>query len=132
MKGIVSRRSYCIPLLAALLLALAACSAPRTVKTYQKSGLRFSYLSDWMVTTDMLLPRDARVRQVLLNGPHHALLMLLCFPENTNVTPESFAASSAKGRAGLVKKGATPFTSRAVTAKIAGQNANGIEQTFDL
>ncbi|HEY2740223.1 MAG TPA: hypothetical protein VGK45_17570 [Thermoanaerobaculia bacterium] len=128
----MSRRLCCIPVLAALLLALAACSAPRTVKTYDKSGLRFSYLSDWMVTTDMLLPRDARVRQVLLNGPDHALLMLLCFPEDTNVTAESFAASSAKGRAGLVKKGAAPFTSRAVTAKIAGQNASGVEQTFDL
>jgi len=118
--------------LLALLLVLAACSAPRTIKTYDKSGLRFSYLSDWMVTTDMLLPRDARVRQVLLNGPDHALLMLLCFPEDINVTLESYAASAAKGRAGLVKKGPTPFTSRAVTAKIAGQNADGIEQTFDL
>jgi len=128
----VSRRLCCIPVLVALLLALAACSAPRTVKTYDKSGLRFSYMSDWMVTTDMLLPRDASVRQVMLNGPNHALLMLLCFPEDINLTLESYAASAAKARAGLVKKGATPFTSRAVTAKIAGHDVPGIEQTFDL
>jgi len=130
----VSRRSCCIPVLAALLFALAACSAPKTVKTYDKSGLRFSYMSDWMVTTDMLVPRDARVRQVMLNGPDHALLMLLCFPEDINLDLESFAANAAKGRAGLVKNkpGAPPFTSRAVTAKIAGQDATGVQQTFDM
>jgi len=128
------RRRAGLPLLVALGLAFAACSAPRTVKTYDKSGLRFSYMSDWMVTTDMLVPRDARVRQVMLNGPNHALLMLLCFPEATSVNLESFAESAAKSRAGVVRKqpGAPPFTSRAVTAKIAGQNATGVQQTFDM
>jgi|GEM_PF-2716805 len=133
-EGIVSRRALCVPLLVTLLLALAACSAPRTVKTYDKSGLRFSYLSDWMVTTDMLLPRDARVRQVVLNGPEHSLLMLLLLPEATNVSLESFAASAAKGRSGMVKHetGAPPVTSRPVTAKIAGKDITGLQQTFDM
>jgi len=115
--------------LAALLFTLAACSSPRTVDTYDKNGLRFSYPSNWMVTTDMRIPGNERVREVVVSGPDHALLLLFCFPEATNVSLESFAASAAKGRAGVVK---APFTARAVTARIAGQEAPGIEQAFDL
>ena len=43
----------------------------------------------------------------MINGPDHALLLLFCFPE-------------------------APFTARAVTARIAGQESPGIEQAFDL
>lgn len=130
----MSRRALYVPVLVTLLLTLAACSAPRTVKTYDKSGIRFSYLSDWMVTTDMLLPRDARVRQVMLNGPEHSLLMLLLLPEATNVNLESFAASAAKGRSGVVKHeaGTPPVTFRPVTAKIAGKDTPGLQQSFDM
>jgi len=128
------RYAWLVPVLAALLLPLAACSSSRAVKTYHKNGLRFSYPSDWFVTTDMRLPGNAGVREVVINGPDHALLLLFCFPEATHVTLESFAASAAKGRDGVVKKklGGAPFTARAVTARIAGQESPGIEQAFDL
>jgi hypothetical protein len=130
----VKRYAWFVPVLAALLLPLAACSSPRTVETYHKNGLRFSYPSSWMVTTDMRLPGNERVREVVVSGPDHSLLLLFCFPEATNVNLESFAASAAKGRAGVVKKNldGAPFTARAVTARIAGQEAPGIEQAFDL
>jgi hypothetical protein len=130
----MKRYVWFVPVLAALLLTLVACSSPRAVKTYNKKGLRFSYPSDWMVTTDMLLPGKANVREVVINGPDHALLMLFCFPEDTDVSLESFAASAAKGRDGVVKKklGGASFTARAVTARIAGQELPGIEQAFDL
>jgi hypothetical protein len=128
------RYAWFVPVLAALLLTLAACSSSRAVKTYHKNGLRFSYPSDWFVTTDMRLPGNAGVREVVINGPDHALLLLFCFPEDTNVSLESFAANAAKGRDGVVKKkvGGAPFTARAVTARIAGQESPGIEQAFDL
>lgn len=130
----MKRYAWFVLVLAALLLPLAACSSSRAVKTYDKKGLRFSYPSDWFVTTDMLLPGNAGVREVVISGPDHALLLLFCFPEDTNVSLESFAANAAKGRDGVVRKklGGAPFTARAVTARIAGQESPGIEQAFDL
>jgi len=128
------RYAWFVAVLAALLLPLAACSSPRTVKTYHKNGLRFSYPPDWFVTTDMRLPGNAGVREVVISGPDHALLSLFCFPEAAKVSLESFAANAAKGRDGVAKKklGGAPFTARAVTARIAGQQSPGIEQAFDL
>ena len=128
------RSASFVLVLAALLLPLAACFPSKAVKTYDKNGLHFSYLPGWMVTTDLLLRRGVKVREVMLNGPEHSLLLLFCFPEAAEVSLESFAANAAKGRDDVVKKqaGGAPFTARAVTAKIAGQESPGIEQTFDL
>jgi hypothetical protein len=122
--------------LAALLLSLAACSPSKTVKTYDLRGLRFSYLPGWMVTTDLLIRRgvNVNVREVTVNGPEHSLLLLFCFPEAADVNLETFAAHAAKSRDGVVRAqaGGAPYIARAVTAKIAGREAAGIEQSFDL
>lgn len=128
------RYAWFVPILVALLLTLAACSSSRAVKTYSKNGLRFSYPWDWFVTTDMRLPGKGGVREVVINGPDHALLLLYCFPEAIHVSLESFAANAAKGRDGVVKRkpDGAAFTARAVTARIAGQESPGIEQAFDL
>jgi hypothetical protein len=128
------RSASFVLVLAALLLPLAACFPSKTVKTYDKNGLHFSYLPGWIISTDLLIRRGVDVREVTLNGPDHSLLLLFCFPEAADVSLESFAANAAKVRDGVVKKqaGGAPFTARAVTAKIAGQESPGIEQTFDL
>lgn len=139
------RRRVGLPLLVALGLAglvLAACPAPRTVEVYRKDGLHFSHFSDWKISEDRILPNNRKVREIVLNGPDQALLILLCFPETSDVSLEQFAASVAKGRSQAIKKnlGFGPISvgeesggkSQATIAKIAGEDAAGIQQTFDL
>jgi len=133
----------CFSLLVALSLALAACPpAPRTVEVYRKDGLHFSHFSDWKISEDRTFPPSRKVREVILHGPDNALLIVLCVPETSSMSVESFAASMAKGRAEAIKKklGVGPLTageetggkSQATIAKIAGEESAGIQQTFVL
>ncbi|HEY2740224.1 MAG TPA: hypothetical protein VGK45_17575 [Thermoanaerobaculia bacterium] len=137
------RRRVGFPLLVALSLALAACpAAPRTVEVYRNDGLHFSHFSDWKISEDRTLPANRKVREIVLHGPNEALLMLLCFPESSGVSLDSFAAGVAKGRAEGIKKslGLGPITvgeesgntTHATIAKIAGEDSAGVQQTFDL
>jgi len=136
------RRRVGFPLLVALSLALAACPTPRTVEAYRKDGLHFSHFSDWKISEDRALPTNRNVREVVLHGPDEALLILLCFPETSDVSLEKFAAGVAKGRAAAIKKnlGFGPLTvgeesgnaTHATIAKIAGEESAGVQQTFDL
>jgi hypothetical protein len=122
-------------------LALAACPS-RRVETYQKDGVRFSYLSGWSVKKDAPLQKNNKVREIVFDGPNHSVLMLLCFPESSNVSLESMAAGVSKRRSASVAKKMTfgPLevgketgsTSRPVTGKISGQDLVGIEETFNL
>ncbi len=140
------RRRVGFPLLVALSLAglvLMACpAAPRTVEVYRKDGLHFSHFSDWKISEDRTLPANRKVREIVIHGPNEALLMLLCFPERSDVSLDSFAAGVAKGRAEGIKKslGLGPITvgeesgntTHATIAKIAGEDSAGVQQTFDL
>ena len=137
------RRRVGFPLLVALSLAVAACpAAPRTVEVYRKDGLHFSHFSDWKISEDRPLPTNRKVREIVLHGPDDALLMLLCFPERSDVSLDSFAANVAKGRAQAIKKNLAlgPLTvgeesgntTHATIAKIAGEDSAGVQQTFDL
>jgi hypothetical protein len=137
------RRRVCFALLAAVSLALVACPpAPRTVEVYRKDGLHFSHFSDWKIAEDRTLPQSRKVREVILHGPDEALLILLFFPESSDLTLEGFAESVAKGRAKEIKKtlGLGPFNAgeetggvtRPTIGKIAGEESAGLQQTFDL
>jgi hypothetical protein len=123
--------------------AAFACSAPpRTIKPYDKDGIRFSHFSDWFVTDDSPIEGTPSGRSIVLKGPNEALVTFICLPTSSQLTLEMFAASVAKRRAKLVEDNlsvgpirpasASEGTSAAKRGRVSAQEREGIMQHFSI
>ena len=127
----------------ALSLGLVACSpkAP-TIQTYQKNGVQFSYYSDWKIAKDAPVEGKPNVRSILLKGPNHAVVTLICVPPSSTQTLEQYAQAVAGRRKtnienrlsiGSVKTAEVDKgSSEPVTGKVAGRDQTGIHQQFSI
>jgi hypothetical protein len=136
-KTIISR-SRILFISTAFSCCLAACSskAPK-VATYQTNGVQFSYYSDWKIAKDAPVEGKPDVRSILLKGPNHAVVTLVCVPPSSQQTLEQYARTVADIRktkiedrlkAAEVDKG----SSEPVTGKVAGSEQTGIHQQFSI
>ena len=131
------------PFVAAVVcLCSGACSKAPTVQTYQKNGVQFSYYSDWKVSKDAPVKDKPNIRSILLKGPDHAVVTLICVPPSSTQTLEQYADAVAGVRktkienrlsvgslkTAQVDKG----SSESVTAKVAGHDQTGIHQQFSI
>jgi len=126
---------------AALSLCVVACSrkAP-TVQAYQNNGVQFSYYSDWKIAKDAPVEAKPNVRSILLKGPNHAVVTLICVPPSSTQTLEQYAQVVAGMRktnienrlsVGSVKTANVDRgTSEPVTGKVAGRDQTGIHQQY--
>lgn len=123
--------------------AAFACSPPpRTIKSYDKDGIRFSHFSDWSVTDDSPIEGNPNARSIVLKGPSEALVTFICLPASSQQTLEMFAASVAKRRAKLVEDNlsvgpirpasASRGTSAAKRTRVGAQEQEGILQHFSV
>jgi hypothetical protein len=133
------------PFASAALLASAVCaaclSAP-VVKQYQKDGIRFSYYSNWKIAKDAPVNGRADAKIINVEGPNHAVIILICMPPSTTQTLEQFASALAKNRdeaieakltfGGVKTAEVSKGTSRPTTGRVAGRDRAGILQEFSL
>ena len=122
----------------ALSCCLAACSSKTpTVQSYQTNGLQFSYYSDWKIAKDAPVESKPDIRSILLKGPNHAVVTLVCVPPSSKQTLEQYAQTVAglrktkiedRLKAAEVDKG----TSEPLTGKVAGGEQTGIHQQFSI
>jgi hypothetical protein len=120
----------------------AACSSAPTVKQYQKDGVQFSYYSNWKIAKDAPINGRPDARIINVEGPSHAVIILICMPPSTTQTLEQFASALAKNRdaaveakltfGGVKTAEVTKGTSKPATGRIAGRDRAGILQEFSL
>jgi hypothetical protein len=128
---------------AALVTLAAACTlAKPTPVAYEKDGIKFTHLSSWKITKDEPIGEAKNARIINVEGPDSALLSIICIPESSSATLESFAddvasrrtaAISDKFRVGSmdmaqVAKG----TSENIEQTIAGAKVPGVRQKFSI
>lgn len=121
---------------------LACSSSPRTIKSYDKNGIRFSHYSDWSVTDDAPIEGSPNARTIDLEGPNNALVAFICLPASSRQTLEMFAASIAERRVEVAedKLSVGPIrtaevskgTSAAIRGQVSGQERDGISQHFSI
>ena len=122
----------------ALSCCLAACSSKApTVQSYQTNGVQFSYYSDWKIAKDAPVEGKPDIRSILLKGPNHAVVTLVCVPPSSKQTLEQYAQTVAGIRKTKIEdrlKGADvdKGTSDTVTGKLAGSEQTGIHQQFSF
>jgi hypothetical protein len=134
-----------VPVFTALALA-ATCMgcSPRahTVQHYQKDGVQFAYYSDWKVVKDAPVSGNAQARAINIDGPNHAVVVLICEPPSDAHTLAGFAAAVAEKRgAGIEAKlsvgsiktaDVSKTVSEPTSGRVAGQERPGILQHFSV
>lgn len=124
-------------------LAVFACSpSPRTIKVYEKDGIKFSHFSNWRVTEDSPVEGNPNARSIDLEGPNEALVIFICLPASSSQTIEEFAASIAEGRVKEIEESltvgpikpakVTKGTSARISGQVGSQQQNGIKQSFNI
>jgi len=94
-------------LILSVLTLVAVCSAcwhrGITLKQYDKDGIRFSYNSDWSVAKDAPIEGNPTARSIKIDGPHHAVMMLICVPTSNTQTIQGFADTIAEKRGAAIE-----------------------------
>lgn len=129
--------------LAALGLALvsATCSQP-VLKRYQKDGVQFSFYSNWKIVKDASTAANPDVRYIQVQGPQHAVVIMVCEPPSTRQTLEQFANDVAVMRDTLIESKfsvggvktaqVTKETPHLSEGKVAGREREGYLQEFTI
>ena len=125
-----------------LILSLTACSKPLTVQTYSKNGVQFSYYSNWKLDKDAAVAGNTNVRSIVIKGPHHAIVNLICVPAASTQTLEQFAEAVAIRRKAKIENRLSigslktadvdKGTSESIAAKVGGSEQKGIHQQFSI
>jgi hypothetical protein len=125
-----------------LMCLLVASCAPKetTVKTYTKDGVKFSYVSDWSVIKDAPVDGAPDIRSIQIEGPHDAIVCLICLSGASQQTIEEYAEAVANRRTKSINKkfsfgalqvgDASKGTSEPTSGKISGHEQKGIHQHF--
>src|SRR5882724_6842616 len=133
-------------LILSVLTLVAVCSAcwhrGITLKQYDKDGIRFSYNSDWSVAKDAPIEGNPTARSIKIDGPHHAVMMLICVPTSNTQTIQGFADTIAEKRGAAIedKLSFGPLkpadvnkgSSETTTGTVGGKEQQGILQRFSI
>src|SRR5215471_10713785 len=124
----------------ALWVACVACSP--VVKQYQKDGVQFSYYSNWKIGKDAPVNGKPDIRSIQIEGPSHAVIVLICEPASSAQSLEQFAEAVATRRGAAIENRlsvggfqtaqVSKGTSNASTGKVAGREREGILQEFNI
>jgi hypothetical protein len=126
----------------AFFLVCAGCKPNPVAQQYQKDGVQFTYYSDWKIAKDAPAKGNANVRAIHIEGPHNAVVSLICEPVLSPQSLEEFAAAVAERRGAAIEsklsvgslKTATVSkgTSEPNLGNVAGRQRPGIFQRFSV
>ena len=128
---------------AALCVCFSGCwGKPNAVHAYKKDGVQFSYYSNWSIAKDAPVIEKPDIRLVHIEGPHHAVVSLICVPPSSAQTLEQFADAVATRRGTAIEKklsvgslktaAVEKGTSESVVLRVGGNDQTGIRQRFTI
>lgn len=126
-----------------LAIAIVACTPkPTPLVKYEKSGIAFSYPSDWKVSSDEVIEQSTNTRAIYLDGANGSLVSLVIMPATVDLTLDAFAAQIATERVSAINAMLSVGTMNAGTANVGsslaanglvgGKQQAGIVQRFSI